>query len=167
MKTIIRAGLQIICAFLVVVTTVGCGDNSSMASGGNVVHELKAESWINTEPLTMEALKGKIVILNFWATWCPPCRQSTPHLRKLHDEYKDQGVVLISISNEDRKTIEPFAADNGMTWPLAIGSKSGQDYGVQGIPHAILVDREGKIVWRGHPMSGMDEEIKKLLSAAE
>jgi thiol-disulfide isomerase/thioredoxin len=143
----------------------GCdaGGGTAVKAGGPAP-EIKADAWLNSEALSMAGLKGKIVVVEFWATWCPPCRDSIPHLAKMHEEFKGKDVVLISLTKEPMDVVKPFAEKAGMTWPVGVGSNSGADYGVQGIPHAFIVDREGKTVWRGHPMSGMDSEIRKLVT---
>ncbi len=125
--------------------------------------EISADAWLNTEPLKIADLNDKLVVVEFWATWCPPCRKSIPHLKKMNDEYKDKGLVLISLTQEPKDKVEGFAKKAEMDWAVGTGSSSGSDYGVMGIPHAFIV-KEGKIVWHGHPMSGMDEEVKKHIA---
>ena len=125
--------------------------------------EISAGAWFNTDELKLADLKGKLVVVEFWATWCPPCRASIPHLKELHDKYNEKGLVLISLSNEKKETVEPFVQKAGMTWAVAAESNSGGDYGVRGIPHAAVV-KDGKIIWKGHPMSGLDKVIEENLS---
>lgn len=155
---------------LCIIAIVGCDEGkvpqqpegNVKASSKSGVHEISGGEWLNSEPLTMEALKGKIVVLEFWATWCPPCRTSIPHLAKLYEEYKEKNVVLISFSNEPMNTVQPFAKQNGMVWPMVTASNLGASYEVRGIPHAIIVGKDGNLAWQGHPMQGLDEELKKL-----
>jgi thiol-disulfide isomerase/thioredoxin len=132
-------------------------------SEGGAAPEISADAWLNTEPIKIADLTGKLIVVEFWATWCPPCRASIPHLKKMNDEYKDKGLVLISLTQEPMDKVEGFAKKAGMDWAVGTGSKSGSDYGVQGIPHAFIV-KDGKIAWRGHPMSGLDEEVKKHIA---
>jgi thiol-disulfide isomerase/thioredoxin len=157
-KTFCHILILALCVF----TLVGCTEQPA-AKGP--APEIKAGAWLNSEPLTLAALKGKIAVIEFWATWCPPCRQSIPHLAKMHQEYKDKGVVMISLSNENLETVKPFAEKNGMTWPLGIGSNSGTDYGVQGIPKAFIVGKDGTFLWSGHPMNGLEEALKAAVEA--
>lgn len=133
---------------------------------GGAAPEVNAGTWINTESFKIADHKDKIVIVEFWATWCPPCRTSIPHLKKLHETYKDKGVVLVSLSNEPADTINEFNKKAGMTWIVGAGSDSGSAYGVTGIPAAFIVV-DGNIVWNGHPMSGLDAEIEKLVAARQ
>ena len=130
---------------------------------GDQAPEIKVDDWLNTKPLTLAKLRGKIVIVEFWATWCPPCRKSIPHLIKLHEMYKDKGVVLMSLTNEPIDKIRSFVKEYKMTYAVGAGSKTSRDYGVRGIPHAYIVDPNGKVAWHGHPMAGMDEKIERAL----
>ncbi len=125
--------------------------------------EVRADYWINTEALSLANLRGQVVVVEFWATWCPPCRVSIPHLIELNDRYADQGVVLVSLTNEPLRTVEPFVEQMGMDYPIGGGSSTGGDYGVEGIPTAFIVDREGRIAWRGHPL---DQAMERALVAA-
>lgn len=126
--------------------------------------EVSAGKWINVDNFKLADNADKIVIVEFWATWCPPCRKSIPHLKELHEKYKDKGVVLVSLSNEPADTILEFNKKAGMNWVVGAESNSGQAYGVSGIPAAFIV-ADGKIVWNGHPMGGLDAEIEKLVAA--
>ena len=127
--------------------------------------EIKATSWLNTTPLSLAGLKGKVVVVEFWATWCPPCRSSIPHLIKLYNANKSKGLVLISLTNEKKREIRSFVRKNKMTYPIGAGSSTSNLYGVSGIPHAVVIGRDGKVVWEGHPMSGLDGAVKKALSS--
>jgi thiol-disulfide isomerase/thioredoxin len=128
--------------------------------------EVNAGKWLNTESFKLADHKDKIVVVEFWATWCPPCRASIPHLKKLHETYKDKGLVLVSLSNEPVDTVTEFGKKADMTWIVGAESNSGSDYGVSGIPSAFIVVN-GEIVWNGHPMGGLDAEIEKLVAARQ
>jgi thiol-disulfide isomerase/thioredoxin len=127
--------------------------------------EIQADYWLNSDPLSLEGLRGKIVVLEFWATWCPPCRTTIPHLAKMYNEYKDKGVVFVSLTNEKRETVEPFVKEMNMPYPVGGGSPSGRTYGVRGIPHAFTIAPSGEVVWEGHPMDGLEEAIDNQLRA--
>jgi len=137
----------------------GCTQNV-----GSDAPEVTATTWINTDGFKLADHKDKIVVVEFWATWCPPCRKSIPHLKTMHDTYKDQGLVIVSLSDEPAETINEFNKKAGMDWIVGAGSSSGRDYGVSGIPTAFIVV-DGKIAWNGHPMGGLEEEVKKLIEA--
>ncbi|MCZ7645581.1 MAG: redoxin domain-containing protein [Planctomycetota bacterium] len=130
---------------------------------GDKAPEIKVDDWFNTQPLTLAGLNNNIVVVEFWATWCPPCRASIPHLVKMHEEFKDKGVVFIGLTDEPKNKIEKFVTDMKMTYAVGAGSPSGDRYGVNGIPHAFIVAPGGQVVWHGHPMSGLDKAVENAL----
>ena len=113
-------------------------------------------------------LAGKVTLLEFWATWCPPCRKSIPHLNALHAKFKDKGLVIIGVTDEDKATVEPFLAQNPMHYTPALdaGNRLGRSFGVTGIPHAVLYNRGGVAIWEGHPMEIDEALIGKALRDA-
>lgn len=130
---------------------------------GSEAPEISAGVWFNSEGTTLADNHDKVVIVEFWATWCPPCRAIIPHLKELHETYKDQGVVLVSLSNEPEATVADFVKKAGMTWIIGAESNTGGDYGVRGIPASYIVV-EGKIVWNGHP-NGVEAKLKEILDS--
>lgn len=114
--------------------------------------------------------KGKIYVVEFWATWCPPCRESVPHLSKLQAEFKDKGVVILGISDETTAKVKPFVEKMGdkMAYVVAMDdarktNKAWMEAAKQdGIPTAFIVDRAGMIAWIGHPME-MDAALKPIV----
>jgi len=113
------------------------------------------------------ATTGKPMIVEFWATWCGPCRQSIPHMNEIYQKYKDRGLVVIGISNEEKDTVLNFMKSLPMNYSVALdpGSRFSGQFNVTGIPHALLVNSAGKIVWEGHPMSLETSEIDKLVAS--
>lgn len=109
-------------------------------------------------------LKGYVVVVEFWATWCGPCKKTIPHLNDLHEKYADKGVVIIGISDEDDKTVRPFLKKMKMDYLVIAGSEAMKTYGVNGIPHAFIVDTNGIVQWDGHPgMPAFEQAIEKAI----
>lgn len=137
---------------------------SKLAGGaenvGKTLPELKLEYLANEVSLT-----GKPAIVEFWATWCPPCRQSIPHLNEVYAKFKDRGLVIVGITNEERSIVDSFMKKLPMHYTVARDASGGlaRQFGVRGIPHAMIVDKTGKIVWEGHPMELKDAELEKVL----
>ncbi len=105
--------------------------------------DLNGKSW------TLQDLKGKVVLVNFWATWCPPCQKEMPDLEALYNQYKDQGFVIIAFSEDDEiNKVAPFIAERKITYPILLdpGQKIGNQFQVNGIPKSFLYDRDGKLV---------------------
>jgi len=100
------------------------------------------------KPWHLRDLKGKVVLVNFWATWCPPCRKEMPDLQALYDKYKDRGFLVLSISDEEAAKVSPFIAERKITYPVLLdpGRKVNDAFVVEGIPKSFVYDREGKMV---------------------
>jgi len=152
---------------------VGFGTAQAQMVGqivGKEAPEIQAQYWLNAPALTLAALRGRVVVVEFWATWCGPCRQSIPHLVELDKQYRPRGVVIIGLTDEPKATVEPFARQMQMTYAVGGGSSSSREYGVRGIPRVFVVDPSGQVVWEGHPMGGLDqaieEQLKKMPPAA-
>lgn len=114
---------------------------------------------------TKPEMEGKPLLLEFWATWCPPCRTSIPHLNEIHAKFKDRGLLVVGVTDEPNAVIRKFQKDVPMDYAVATdtGGRLNEKMGVSGIPQAFLVNKSGKIVWEGHPMKLRDEEIEKIL----
>ena len=98
---------------------------------------------------SLEDYRGRMVFLNFWATWCPPCIEEMPSMQRLADELRDHGLVVVAVNvQEDRSTVEPFVDDLGLTFEILLDrrGRTGQSYGVRGLPTTVLLDREGEVM---------------------
>jgi thiol-disulfide isomerase/thioredoxin len=133
---------------------------------GAVPPEVSAKDWLNADkPPTLAGLKGKVVVVEFWATWCGPCVAGIPHLNRLHDELGPKGLVLLSFTDQSKQGIETFMKGTSMKYVLGCGSELAADYGVGGIPHAFVIGKDGKLVWEGNP--GDKEFDRQVLAALE
>lgn len=118
-------------------------DDAKRQDANFTVTDLQGKSW------TLKDLKGKVVLVNFWATWCPPCQKEMPDLQALYNQYKDQGFVILAFSEDDETNkVAPFIAERKITYPILLdpGQKMGNQFQVNGIPKSFLYDREGKLV---------------------
>ena len=91
---------------------------------------------------------GKMVFLNFWATWCEPCKEEMPAMERLWRGHKDQGFVMVGVSlDSNPKVVPPFIAQHKLTFPIALDSKMevANTYGVRALPTSFIVDREGRM----------------------
>lgn len=103
---------------------------------------------LNHRPWTLSQLRGKIVMVNFWATWCPPCRVEMPILDAIYTHYQNEGLVVLSITDETPLTVVPFLTGKGYNPPVLIDSNDAvhKQFHVTGIPKTFVFDREGKLV---------------------
>ncbi len=120
--------------------------------------------------VTLADFKGKVVVLDFWDTWCPPCRAEIPGFIELQDEYKDKGVVFVgaALGREGPDKVASFAENQGMNYPVVLATAEVVNmYGpITGIPTKFIIDRDGKVRARfvgGMPKAAMEEKIKALL----
>lgn len=127
-----------------------------------------AEGWLNGAAPTAETMKGKVVVLEVWATWCGPCRAAAPHLVKVHQQYQSQGVQFIGLTSESADAIpkiESFMKKVGITWPNGYGANQTlRDLGVEYIPHTVVIDREGMIVWTSDADTDLEFGIELALA---
>ena len=103
--------------------------------------------------ITLESLRGKYVLIDFWASWCGPCRRENPNVVKLYNQYKDQGFEVYSVSLDNNKSRwEAAIIQDKLTWKSHVsdlkgwGSAATKLYGFRGIPYTVLIDKEGKII---------------------
>ncbi len=110
--------------------------------------------------VTLSSLKGKPVVIDFWGTWCGPCRKAVPELVKLYDQFSPKGVTFLGIAlNDPRDSLVKFQKDNSVPYPILLGTNDvAKAYQVTGIPMTVLLDKEGQIVYHGvgfEPDSGL------------
>jgi len=137
---------------------------------GDPAWPLTGLTWVKGGPV--EITPGTVYVVEFWATWCPPCQKSIPHLTEIQRKYKDKNLVVVGISREKPGVVEPFVNEKGgeMDYNVAIDSTGDVSkgymtaFGRSGIPSAFVVDAQGKLAWVGHPMGGMDEVLAELLA---
>jgi peroxiredoxin len=114
--------------------------------------------------------RGKVVLLDFWASWCAPCRAEMPNVKRLYEEYHPKGLEIIGISlDRTVSDARSFAEDHGMSWIQVWDSQSGgagpaEEYGVTAIPVTFLIDRSGTVREVGLRGSGLDAPIRALLA---
>ena len=125
--------------------------NRSAGLIGTMAPTIQIDEWI-TSPAP--DLKGRVYVLEFWATWCPPCMQSIPHMIELADKYKDKAVPFIALSvDRSSEPVKTMVKDKGINYYVGMDNGLSEKYSVRGIPSAFIIDRSGMVVWQGHPMS--------------
>jgi thiol-disulfide isomerase/thioredoxin len=164
--------LMVVCGVIL----TGCGRKEDVVTPGkpgDAAAELTGLKWIKGEQVTFRP--GHVYVVEFWATWCPPCLESIPHLTKLQAEYKDK-VTIISVSvdrkpeKDNLQIVKDFVAEQGeaMEYTVAFEVKGKVEnaykkaFGLPGIPQAFIVDQQGKIAWVGRPME-MDGVLKQVV----
>jgi thiol-disulfide isomerase/thioredoxin len=127
------------------------------------------EKDMNGKPLSLAAFKGKVVLVDFWATWCPPCVAEMPNVVAAYGKYHDKGFDIVGISlDESRPELESFLKKNDMTWPQYFDGKGWENvladrYGIRSIPATFLLDREGRIIGRDLRGEALEKAVAKAL----
>jgi peroxiredoxin len=123
--------------------------------------DLQGKSW------NLKQLRGKVVLVNFWATWCAPCRKEMPDLDALYKRFQPQGLVILAISDEDAAKVQPFITEKKTTYPVLLdtGSKVTKLFGVDGIPKTFVYDRAGKLVAQSIDMRTRGQFLEMLAEA--
>ena len=120
--------------------------------------------------INLSSLKGKVVLIDFWASWCGPCRQSIPSIVKLHNKYKDKGFEVLGVSLDAKKkdwlaAVKYFKMKYTLVMDSAAwNSKIAGMYGVEAIPASFLVDREGKIIAVDLDGKKLEKKVEEVLS---
>ena len=137
---------------------------------GDSAWPLDGLTFVKGGPVQIEP--GKVYIVEFWATWCPPCRTTIPHLTEVAHKYKNKNLVVVGISQEGIEKVKPFVAEwaEKMDYNVAVDATGsiGDGYmgafGVNTIPHAFVVDSQGKIAWHGHPLDNMEQALDQAVA---
>jgi len=127
---------------------------------------------LDGQRISMDELKGKVVLLDFWATWCGPCREALPHMQKIAKKFDGEPLVVLSVSlDENEQKWKDFIAKNGMTWPQYLdGGFTGpisRMFAVNAIPHTFTIDADGVLQDEQIGDSSVEGKLKKLISRAK
>ncbi len=155
-----------ILALLILLVGVGCGGNKGPAGegGGFALPSLDGDT------VRLDALKGKVVLIDFWATWCPPCKAYVPYLVGLQNKYRADGFVVLGVSNDGVGAMQQFRDNTGINYRLLVAdNETMRRYKITAIPTSYLLDKKGNVVKREvgfdpGRVSQLEEEIKRLLS---
>jgi thiol-disulfide isomerase/thioredoxin len=151
--------------FLAFALLTGCVDKSDQPPAGTADFTLQD---VNGKSVKLSDFKGKVVLLEFWASWCPPCRASVPGLERLHKAFKDKGLAVLAVSMDsgDWDVVKAFISDYGISYTVLKGTDEvAAQYSVRTIPTLLILNKEGKITKR-YLGFGSEEELERDIKAA-
>lgn len=150
-------------ACLAAALTMTLAAHALALSVGDKAPPLKVANWVKGDAIDLSKETGKIIVVEFWATWCGPCKASIPHLSDMQTRLSDAGVKIIGVTQEDPNnsldTVKRFVEEQASGMAYTVAFDKGETYsaymggvGARGIPNAFVIDKEGKLAWYGHPM---------------
>ena len=136
-------------------------DDQSRQHADFTLTDLQGKVW------TLQALRGKVVLVNFWATWCDPCRREMPDLETLYRRFKNQGLVVLAISDDDVGKVKQLIAEKKFSYPVLLdpGRKVTDLFRIEGIPKTFVYDRDGKLVSEAIDMRTRGQFLEMLAQA--
>lgn len=136
-------------------------DDQARRKANFTLTDLHGKAW------TLSQLRGKVVLVNFWATWCPPCRKEMRDLEALYNRFRGQGLVILAISDEELGKVQPFIVERKITYPVMLdpGRKVNEMFQVEGIPKSFVYNREGKLVAQSIDMRTQGQFLQMLAQA--
>ncbi len=172
--------LVLVLFFGLLFTITACGEtlqNEARQVGlqpvktGTKLIDFELES-LDGSMVKLSSYKGKVVFLNFWATWCPPCIEEMPSMQKLYDHFKDRGLEMIAVNlQEDKAAVKKFFDKHGLTFTAVLDKtgRVGSQYGARNIPTTYIIDRDGFVIagtiggkeWYTPEMIGFFESLLK------
>ncbi|MGZ5011448.1 MAG: TlpA family protein disulfide reductase [Methylobacter sp.] len=165
-----RAGLIIIAAILALVMGIFARHFFSTTPKNDVsaLPEFNLSD-LSGQPHNISEWRGRILVLNFWATWCPPCLKEIPDFIDLQKQYADKDVQFIGIALEDKEAVAKYAATTHINYPILLGGDNGITLAhqlgnsVDTVPYTLIVDRQGQIIYR-HPGELSKEQLLEIIA---
>ncbi|MBE3092476.1 MAG: TlpA family protein disulfide reductase [Chloroflexi bacterium] len=113
--------------------------------------------------ISLSDFNRKVLILNFWATWCHPCREEIPDFVEVYNEYESKDVQFIGVSDEDVSTLKSFAEDFNISYPILVDNINiGSEWGISALPTTFILDRNGKVIFKNIGMM-TGEQLKNII----
>ena len=168
MNKMLKIALLVILTSGLLVTGCATGTGPSAQVGGTApdfqLQDLDGQS------VALSNLQGNPVLLNFWATWCPPCRSEMPYIQQVYDEWSDKGLVVLTINTgESSTTVKEFMQANGLSLPVLLdrGGEVAEKYNIRGIPTTFFIDKDGiiqvKIIGAFPNEAAIEQNLGKII----
>ncbi len=167
----IRARWRGLALLSAAVTSIACGDTGPRVAVGRPAPAYRGIT-LDGDSTSLEAVRGDVVLLNIWATWCEPCKRELPVLEQLHEQRAADGLRLIGVSVDaqgEERAVRSFATEYGLTYPIWLdpSERVTATFLAVGVPASYLIARDGTLLWRHvGPIRENDPELTRLLDSA-
>jgi thiol-disulfide isomerase/thioredoxin len=135
---------------------------------GKPAPKITATGWLNGKPPSESDLKGKVIVVEAWASWCGPCRAAAPHMVRAYNKFHSQGVVFIGLSSQNVSEVpemKQFLEDAGIEWPNGYGAVTSlRAFHAEAIPLTWVIGKDGKIAWNSGSKGTLEEAIAAALA---
>ncbi len=160
--------ISLITTLVILAILFVCDPADAATIVGQKAPSLQITNWLTPGPPSSASLQDRVLVVEFWATWCKPCVQSIPHMVELTDKYADKGALFIGLSRDKSAgDVRTFLQQNKINYHIAMDAGISDNFSFRGIPTALVIDSTGKLSWQGHPKDwNFEAAIVAALEAA-
>jgi thiol-disulfide isomerase/thioredoxin len=132
---------------------------------GSTPPELGTAEWMNIDTApTIQSLRGSVVLVDFWSTSCGSCIAAIADLNRLHDRYADKGLHVLGLTAQSARGVEWVSSKTPIHYTVGASSTASAAWGVPSMPYAYLIGRDGRVLWHGRPLAGLEQRIVAALA---
>ena len=169
MRNLKKFGLAVVALLTLGCISATAQDTSSLISVGKPAPDFTLNS-VTNKPVSLKDYRGKYLLIDFWASWCPDCRALNPTMVTLYNKYKDKNIEFLGVSfDTDKSALDKYLSTSGITWTQVSEFKKWKEttiskqYGIKWIPTIYIIDKKGKVLFTSLDEKGIDEKLSELL----
>ena len=169
MNKMLKVIMLIVLTSGLIITGCSCGSEPQEARVGSQAPDFQLNN-LDGHSISLSDLRGKPVFINFWATWCSPCRSEMPYIQEIYEEWSGKGLVVLAINiGESPSQVEEFMESQNLSFPVLLdtGKNIAQKYNIQGIPTSFFVDKDGvvqeKIIGAFPSKAAIEKSLSKII----
>ncbi len=169
MRNLKKFGLAVVALLALGCISANAQDTSSLIAVGKPAPDFTLNS-VTNKPVSLKDYRGKYLLIDFWASWCPDCRALNPTMIALYNKYKGKDIEFLGVSfDTDKSTLDKYLSTSGITWTQVSEFKKWKEteiskkYGIKWIPTVYIIDKKGKVVFTSLDEKGVDEKLSELL----
>ncbi len=172
MMKIALSTISILAVSILLWLTFGFNGDNDQPEIIDKTHSAKEQNFslpdLNGEQQEFSQWKGQVILLNFWATWCPPCRREMPDFIEVYEEYKDKNFIIIGVGTDNHEKVADFVKKLGVTYPILVGERKAMQVSYQygnhsgALPYSVLIDQYGVVRYRAGGLISKQKLIQQI-----